>query len=116
MGVMLREGTIVARKGIRLACLKKTRPSHLQFVVLHLPSNLHMGRILGSSTSGITSSFTWWVFNQKLCAPVGGRGMSTGNIRMWEGKTSLIRISKVVRGPKKMHYFIYYTTYYILVR
>jgi hypothetical protein len=55
------------------------------------------------------------VQSKTLC-PVGGRGMDSGNIRMWEGKTSLIRISKVVRGPKKMHYFIYYTTYYILVR
>jgi hypothetical protein len=55
------------------------------------------------------------VQSKTLC-PVGGRGMDSENIRMWEGKTSLIRISKVVRGPKKMHYFIYYTTYSILVR
>jgi hypothetical protein len=42
--------------------------------------------------------------------------MDSGSICMWEGKISLVRISKVIRGPKKMHYLIYYTTYYIMVR
>jgi hypothetical protein len=53
--------------------------------------------------------------SKTLCL-MGGRGIDSGSICMWEGKISLVRISKVIREPKKMHYLIYYTTYYILVR
>jgi hypothetical protein len=52
----------------------------------------------------------------KTLCPIGGRGMDSGSICMREGKISIVRISKVVSGPKKMHYLIYYTTYYTLVR
>jgi hypothetical protein len=37
-----------------------------------------------------------------------GKGVDNESFRMWEGIISLVRISRVVKGPLKMHYLVYY--------
>ncbi len=63
-GVYWKGETTIAKKEIGLVYWKRTRHSHLWFVVLHLPLDLNATIMFSISTSGKTSSYMLWAPNQ----------------------------------------------------
>jgi hypothetical protein len=63
-GVYSKRETFVAKKEIKLVCWKRTRHSHLWFVVLHLPLDLNATTMFNTSTSCKTLNNILWAPSQ----------------------------------------------------
>jgi hypothetical protein len=104
-GGLLRGGDNCCKEVDWIGLLEEKNAFHLWFVVLHLPLDLNATMMF--CTNILQDIKLYIVGSLSKTFSLINDGVSKGvNKHYWEGRVLMIRISKLLRGPKKVHYLV----------